>query len=94
MVVGGGGGQWVCKPVLVFSLSLGQAEQLLNDDDISLKLDVKCKYRINKATPILDQMLYFSLSNKEKAFLSFIRNTLYICYIDVIIVTKISLQLH
>ena len=27
MVVDGGGGWWVCKPILVFSLSLGQAEQ-------------------------------------------------------------------
>ena len=27
-VVGGGGGRWVCKPILVVSLSQNQAEQL------------------------------------------------------------------
>ena len=27
-VCGGGGGGWVCKPILVFSFDFGQAEQL------------------------------------------------------------------
>ena len=35
VVVGGGGG-WVCKPILVFSFALDQAEKMVNERETQL----------------------------------------------------------
>ena len=47
-----GGGWWVCKPILVFSLSLGQAEQ---------KVTTKCR-----SIRIGNKMLPIKISNKTQ----------------------------